>query len=41
MLTLTPGEGAAPPRTVTVNIRAGEVTRVFVDFAKDTVRVEP
>lgn len=40
-LTLTPGEGAGPPRTVAVNIRAGEVTRVFVDFAKDTVRVEP
>lgn len=40
-LTLTPGEGAAAPRTVSVNIRAGEVTRVFVDFAKDTVRVEP
>lgn len=40
-VTLTPGEGATPPRTLTIHIRAGEVTRVFVDFAKDTVRVEP
>lgn len=40
-LVLTPGQDDLAPRTLTIQIRAGEVTKVFVDFARDATRIEP
>ena len=40
-LALVPGEGTEKPRSITVHIRPGEVTKVFVDFPQATTRVEP
>jgi eukaryotic-like serine/threonine-protein kinase len=40
-LVLTPGADDFPPRVVDLEIKLGVVTKVFVDFRANTVRIDP
>jgi hypothetical protein len=40
-LTLTPGNDEYPPRSIELDIKAGVVSRVFLDFKTQNVRIDP